>query len=68
MKTVIIELLVPTRDAQNVAELVEKIGEVLEQGLQESSWGDGTVAEEVGCDGNTLSLSVNGKVLAEVCL
>ena len=68
MKNLIIEIQVPTRDAQNVAELVEKIGEVLEMGLQESSWDAVTVAEEIGCDGNTLTLSVNGKVLHEVCL
>ena len=68
MKTVTIEIQVPTRDAQNVAELVEKIGEVLEMGLQESSWNAATVAEEIGCDGNTLTLAVDGKVLAEVCL
>ena len=68
MKTVTIEMLIPTRDTQNVAELVEKIGEVLENGLQESSWDAATVAEEIGCDGNTLTLSVDRKVLAEVCL
>lgn len=68
MKTVTIEIQVPTRDAQNVAELVEQIGEVLGQGLQESSWDAATVAEEIGCDGNTLTLSVDGKVLHEVCL
>lgn len=68
MKIVKIEISVPCVDAQNTQELVEKFAEILEEGLQETRFSDDTVADEIGCGGNTLSFAVDGRVIAEVCL
>ena len=68
MKIVTIEISVPCVDSQNTQELVEKFAEILEEGLQESSFYYGTAAEGIGCDGNTLSFAADGEVIVEVCL
>lgn len=58
---------IPTVDAQNNEELLEKIAEVINQGLQEAAWDAATIAEEIGCDGNTITLT-SGEHVEEICL
>lgn len=67
MKIVKLEISIPCVDSQNVSELVTTLSEIIEEGLQEVAF-DGTVADEIGCGGNTLSFAVDGKVISEVCL
>lgn len=69
MKIITIELSVPCDDDnQDAVEFAEKLGDLLEEGLTESSWNRPTLAEELGCEGNTLCLSVEGEVVVEICL
>lgn len=45
-----------------------RLGDILENGLMESTNGGTTPAAQIGCDGNTIALSVDGVIRHEVCL